>query len=138
MRKIFFWGLMLFSFSLFSQNVTLKVTGIKEAKGNILIGIFNSPENFTKVGSEIKRISVPANAKTVKVVVSDLKEGYYAFTVLHDKNANGQCDYNMLGIPKESFGFSNNVKPKLKAPSFEAVKVNVAEDTTMTINLLTF
>lgn len=126
------------SFSVFSQNVTLKITGIKETKGNILIGIYDNAEDFAVIGKEMKMISVPADSETVTTVIKGLKKGEYGFALVHDKNANGDCDFNMLGIPKESIGFSNNVKPKLKAPSFDAVKVNVTEDVTVAIKLLTF
>lgn len=133
---LFFCLLTAFSINAFAQQVTINVTGIKEAKGNIMIGIYNSPVNFTKTGSEIKRITVPADSETVSVTITDLEEGEYAFTVLHDKNANGKCDYNLLGIPKESIGFSNNVKPKLKVPSFNDVKVNVKDNIELDIKLL--
>lgn len=121
-----------------AQKVTINITGIKEIKGNILIGIYDSPVNFAKEGSQIKLISVPADSKTVSVTITDLKEGKYAFTILHDKNANGKCDFNLLGIPKESIGFSNNVKPKLKVPSFNDVKVNVKDSLTLNIKLFNF
>lgn len=133
---LFFCLLTAFSINALAQQVIINVIGIKEAKGNIMIGIYNSPVNFTKVGSEIKCIIVPADSETVSVTITDLEEGEYAFTVLHDKNANGKCDYNLLGIPKESIGFSNNVKPKLKVPSFNDVKVNVKDNIVLDIKLL--
>lgn len=133
---LFFCLLTAFSINALAQQVIINVIGIKEAKGNIMIGIYNSPVNFTKVESEIKCIIVPADSETVSVTITDLEEGEYAFTVLHDKNANGKCDYNLLGIPKESIGFSNNVKPKLKVPSFNDVKVNVKDNIVLDIKLL--
>jgi uncharacterized protein (DUF2141 family) len=33
---------------------------------------------------------------------------------------NGKLDTNWLGIPKEGYGFSNDVKPLLGAPPFSA------------------
>lgn len=135
---LFFCLLFVFVINATAQKVTIQVTGIKETKGNILIGVYNSSVNFAKVGSETKLMSVPADSETVSVEITDLKEGEYAFTILHDKNANGKCDFNLLGIPKEAIGFSNNVKPKLKTPSFNDVKVNVKDSLTLKIKLLTF
>ena len=40
-----------------------------------------------------------------------------------------------IGIPKEGYCFSNNVKPKLKAPSFEDTKVWIDSDTTITVEM---
>ena len=37
-----------------------------------------------------------------------------------DENMNGKLDTNWLGMPKEGYGFSNDVKALLGAPSFSA------------------
>jgi len=36
----------------------------------------------------------------------------------HDENSNGKFDENALGMPKEGYCFSNNVKPRFSAPNF--------------------
>jgi len=38
--------------------------------------------------------------------------------VVHDENMNGKLDTNWLGRPKEGYGFSNDAKSLLSAPSF--------------------
>jgi uncharacterized protein (DUF2141 family) len=38
----------------------------------------------------------------------------------NDENMNGKLDTNWLGIPEEGYGFSNDVKALLDAPSFSA------------------
>ena len=48
-----------------------------------------------------------------------LKKGVYAIKVLVDNNDNGKMDLNFFGIPKEQFGFSNNVLGILGVPKFE-------------------
>ena len=140
MKKLFlFLGLLSgLSVSAATQNVTITVTGIKEAKGNILISVFDSADNFPKPGKEIKKISIPATAEAVTAGIDDLEAGEYAFAVLHDKNANGKCDQNLLGVPREGIGFSTNFKPKTKAPSFNAVKVTLKDSLNMSIKLLYF
>jgi len=50
----------------------------------------------------------------------DIPPGTYALAVIHDENMNGKLDTNWLGIPKEGYGFSNDVKALLGAPSFSA------------------
>ena len=41
-------------------------------------------------------------------------------TFIHDENMNGKLDANAPGIPKEGYGFSNDVKALFGAPSFSA------------------
>ena len=56
--------------------------------------------------------------------------------VFHDANANGRLDLGFVGIPIEGYGFSNNVRPVLRAPSFESVAFQaVAGDTRLHIRL---
>jgi uncharacterized protein (DUF2141 family) len=54
-----------------------------------------------------------------------LPAGKYAVAVIHDENMNHKLDRNFLGIPKEGFGFANNPKVALSAPSFEAAAIQV-------------
>jgi uncharacterized protein (DUF2141 family) len=51
--------------------------------------------------------------------------GRYAVVVIHDENSNMKLDRNFFGIPKEGFGFSNNPRVIIAAPSFAAATVPV-------------
>ena len=51
---------------------------------------------------------------------ADIPPGTYALAVIHDENSNGKLDTNWLGIPTEGYGFSNDAKALLGAPSFAA------------------
>ena len=42
----------------------------------------------------------------------------HALAVIHDANMNGKLDTNWLGVQKEGYGFSNDVKAVRGAPSF--------------------
>jgi uncharacterized protein (DUF2141 family) len=59
-----------------------------------------------------------------------LESGIYGASLLDDENDNGKMDYNLLGIPKEGFGFSNYYhtgfsKPKMQAFQFEVKVGNI-------------
>ena len=51
--------------------------------------------------------------------------GVYAVTVYHDKNDNQRFDKNWLGMPRESWGVSNNVRPRLRAPRFDEARLDL-------------
>jgi uncharacterized protein (DUF2141 family) len=55
-----------------------------------------------------------------------LPTGRYAIAVLHDENSNHKLDRNIVGWPKEGFGFSNNPKVNLSAPSFDSAAMQVS------------
>ena len=65
-----------------------------------------------------------------------VRPGRYAAVIAHDENGNGRVDTNLIGIPKEGYGFSNNVKPFLSAPSFSSAGFAVTRDTTVTIRVI--
>jgi uncharacterized protein (DUF2141 family) len=52
--------------------------------------------------------------------------GRYGIVVIHDENSNMKLDRNFFGIPKEGFGFSNNPRVAVSAPSFQAAAVPVS------------
>jgi uncharacterized protein (DUF2141 family) len=99
-------------------SLEVSITGIQNAKGQILVGVYNIKDTFPKTGSEFKGMIIkPVKGKT-SVIIKDLPAGTYAVAIFHDEKKNGKLDKNFLGIPKEGYGFSNIAKG-LGAPSFE-------------------
>jgi uncharacterized protein (DUF2141 family) len=65
----------------------------------------------------------------------ELPEGTYAVAVYQDLNQNAQLDSNVFGIPTEPYGFSNNVRPKLRAPSFDETRFAFFDNMSVNIRL---
>lgn len=124
--------------TLANQNgiLTINITGISPKKGNIEIGIYNKSEDFPRLKKEFKRIILPVNSSNISHTVNDIPEGYYAIALFHDENKDGKCNRNLIGIPVEGYGFSNNVLPRLKAPSFQKTRFMVEKNTSVTIKLV--
>ena len=51
-----------------------------------------------------------------------VKPGTYAVSTFHDENSNGKLDTNLLGIPTEGVGASNNAKGHFGPPKFDDAK----------------
>ena len=104
--------------------LTVDIQNIREVKGQVQLGLFASADGFPDKAK-------PAQAKIVNVsgqkvqAIFDVEPGDYALAIFHDVNGNGKIDKKMFGIPTEPYGFSNNVRPKMSAPSFAACKVAV-------------
>jgi uncharacterized protein (DUF2141 family) len=79
------------------------VQNVKEHKGTIRVGLFNSENDFLKKAVSGK--IVKADADKITVVFENLKPGEYAVSVIHDENENAELDKNSFGIPKEGFCF---------------------------------
>ncbi|NLA25603.1 MAG: DUF2141 domain-containing protein [Bacteroidales bacterium] len=138
MRKlILIIGLMSFSTFLFTQEVelTIQINEVRTSQGNIILGIYDNAKSFPKDGKAILVLSVKAE-KPTKVVKVDLPKGTYAIALSHDINNNGTCDTNFIGYPTEPFAFSNNVRPRLSAPSFSSASFELNKNTTIQIKLI--
>lgn len=120
-------------YAICQTKLQVTVKNIKGHKGNIMVGIFDSNENFLK--KPLDGRMVQASGDSIIVVFENLKPGKYAVSVLHDANKNKDLDQNKLGIPKEGFGFSNNVTGAMGPPSFERALIDLTQDQNMDIDI---
>lgn len=110
--------------SSFSQHtLTVDISGIRNNTGNILYELFDQNKKSLIVDS-----NNITNNKCV-IVLDNLKPGKYGFNYIHDENKNKKLDTKMLFIPKEGFGYSNNVDAKFGPPAFEKWIFEVKENT---------
>lgn len=138
---LLFWvTVCLGSFSFKTEKVRLKVKikEIKEVQGNIGLLVFNQADGFpddpTKAYLE-KEIKVTSKQMTIDL--QDLPLGDYAIAVVHDVNANNSFDKNLVGIPKEPFGFSRNKSIFRGLPKFEEASLRLSKlDNETTIDLI--
>lgn len=99
------------------SRLEVTVVNIKDTTGDIRVGIFKDEKSFLKdafIGQVVK-----AGKGQVSVVFENVPDGTYALSVVHDENKNGELDSNVIGIPSEGFGFSNDAMGMFGPPSFE-------------------
>lgn len=83
--------------------------------------------------------SAPANPGVTMVEVRDLPPGVYAVQAYDDQNDNRAVDRNLLGLPVEAVGFSNDAPVRLHGPSFQAASFNYpGGELTITLRLRRF
>ena len=91
--------------------------------GEVAYLVFNSKNGFPNTKSKALRggfVQVPdAQAHEVKIDAGTLPPGRYAVTVYQDLNGNKKLDKNLMGIPQEPAGASNNPRTRMGPPSFE-------------------
>ena len=118
-----------------NPQLTLNIDNIEVVDGYIRIGIFNASDTFLKKGSTFKNYKIAVEDSTATIIIDDLPKGEYAFILYHDKNNDGKMNRKFIGIPKEPYGFSNNVRPKLSKPTFEECKFLLDDNLVMQITL---
>ena len=103
-----------------AAGIKMEVTGFRNDNGKLGCSLFKGPEGFPRDGSKVFRhMWAPIQGGRGECFFAGVPAGDYAATVFHDENNNGKFDMNWMGMPLEGYGFSNNVKPMLKAPSFD-------------------
>jgi uncharacterized protein (DUF2141 family) len=102
--------------------IHVKILDIRNSTGTVACALFESregfPAEFLHFATNIMVIKV--RATQARCDFEDIPRGTYALAVVHDENMNGKLDTNFLGIPTEGYGFSNDAKGVLGAPSFSA------------------
>ena len=120
--------------------LTIRVVGIRNGKGKIGIALFQNADGFPDNTSNALRqqsVNIDPTTLSAQVVFSDVPQGSYAVSVLHDENLNGKLDKNFVGIPKEGYGASNNPAKKRRAPTFDEAKFSLnAPEQTIEIKLI--
>lgn len=115
-------------------NLKVKIAGFDGEVGNVVLALYRSIDEFPSNDS-------PFRYGTKKV--SSLEDGIftfynlpkdnYAVAVYHDVNKNGKLDKNLVGMPTERYGFSNNARGVFSSPSFDEAKFSVDETTSISI-----
>ena len=68
-------------------------------------------------------------------VFEELDPGKYAVAVILDENKSFDMDKNMFGFPLEQYGFSNNAREQLSAPSFQKASFELHSDRKIQIKI---
>jgi len=115
MKKIWFLFILFFpATGLFAQDtLEINISGIRNAKGEILLQLYDSQHNLTGQAK-----GKPVDGKCI-IRLGNIKPGRYAVRYFHDENLSGKLEINLIGIPKEGFGYSNNAAAVIGPPSFD-------------------
>jgi len=128
MKNIFSISLLLFTvLSLSAQeraDLEIVVDGLRNSEGHLRITLFDSDNGFPEdTDKAYTSKSIDLSKEKPVFRFENLKKGDYAYAILHDEDDNGKMKKNLIGIPKEGFGFSQNYRPKVGQPEFKDASV---------------
>ncbi len=133
--KIIILGALVSISSLMANDIDVEITNILNKNGDVKIGLYNKAEDFSKIDKVYKEATIKISSKTVKYKFTNIPNGTYAIAIFHDENQNGKIDKNFLGIPKEGYGFSKNIRPSLRSANFEESKFELNKSKTLSIEM---
>jgi uncharacterized protein (DUF2141 family) len=103
------------------NEIRVEIVGLRNDKGLAVCALFSSAGDFPKKPE--KAVARTSSVISNRHAVCDFPRvgpGSYAISVIHDENSNGKLDTNLMGIPREGVGASNDAKGHFGPPKFDA------------------
>jgi uncharacterized protein (DUF2141 family) len=104
--------------------LTVRVVGMDRDEGFVRIALFDRAETFTDEPMEAA-VLVPSDGVAEWAVRVPYQ--VYAVAVVHDRDGNGKLNTNLLGMPREKYGFSSDARGTFGPPSFDDASFAVRE-----------
>jgi len=120
--------------STYAGSIHIDITGVKQPQGHIYVGLYNQANGFLHTDKSYKNIILDTTQQP-SCTFSNIPKGRYAIALFHDQNNNGKLDRNIIGIPKEQTGTSNNVVSHMGPPSFIKARFEHTNETDIVIKL---
>ncbi len=116
-------------------SVVVVVTGLRNSEGQVIVSLYGSGAGFPggEEGIVATRRTRIENARA-QCTFDNVAPGGYAIAVIHDEDANDKLKTNIVGMPKEGTGASNNPKSRFGPPKWDDAKFLV-EETQVTLDI---
>lgn len=112
--------------------VSVSIRNVQEQTGAIYASI-HTAEAWGRQPTATTRVAVQDDHPQLCFNVAP---GRYAIRLFHDRNGDGKLGTNLMGIPNEPFGFSNDAPVQFGPPAFEAAAFDVgATGISITVSL---
>jgi uncharacterized protein (DUF2141 family) len=114
-----------------AATVTVQVNDVESAEGQVYVGLCD--RGFEEAACVDGKFA-PARPGTMVFTFENVPPGLYAIAAYHDVNGNGRMDTGTFGLPREPYGFSNDVG-RLAPPNFLNATFAVQSDVTVTVRM---
>lgn len=126
-----------FPVALNAADLKIDILNVKNDHGTVIVSLWESPDGFLDGASPARLQKIDAKSGNLNFVFKDLKSGVYAVSLYHDENKNDDLDSNLVGMPTEGYGFSNDVRGMFGPPSFQNAAFQIAnEDVKVNISMI--
>lgn len=113
----------------------LSIDNIRTDQGPVMVEILNSEAAFDGKAPAISSLILPAREGSISAVIDALPAGEYAIRVMHDVDSDGELKTNMVGMPKEPWGISNNAAGRFGPPKWEDARFTLPATSPQAIKL---
>ena len=135
---ILFSGLSVFVSA--QNSLTIELIGLRSTSGCVLLSLYNAETGFpNKPENAFKKAKIEkVKATSLSYVFDNLSSGTYAVSIFHDEDCNGEMKTNVLGIPQEGTGASNDARGKFGPPKYADAKFQFTGNKKITLKMWYF
>jgi uncharacterized protein (DUF2141 family) len=108
-----------------SGKITLVATGFESEKGEVLVQLVNSEQDYGDDSGGYRLATVKPRDGRATCEFESVPYGEYAIKLFHDENSNQKLDVGWTG-PEERYGFSNNARGLMGPPPYEKVRFQLS------------
>jgi uncharacterized protein (DUF2141 family) len=120
----------------FGQELVIRVHEVRPGQGPLLVAIYDRETGFPYTPSRaIARLRSETPRPDVELSTNSLKPGRYALALFQDRNGDQRLNTNILGMPKEGYGVSNNAYNTFSAPRFNDAAFQLKSKTVLDIQM---
>jgi uncharacterized protein (DUF2141 family) len=118
------------------EGIKVNIINLRNSKGRVLISLFKDGIGYPdQPDKAFRKTSISIKDNQAFFLFTDIPFGNYAIAILHDENDDKQMNKNSLGLPKEGYGFSNNVMGAFGPPAYTRVKFSHKANTFNIVNI---
>jgi len=110
-----------------AADLAVKLHGIRAQTGLVKIAVADSQDAWDGKAAPVQFDGTPPRGEDASFTFKDLKPGSYAVMITHDENGNGKLDTNVMGMPLEGYGFSNNPQV-MRKPTWDEARLEIGKD----------
>ena len=111
--------------ALAEPSVNITITAIAAQQGALMIGLYDE-KSWTGKPVVVRKLGIAGDSATTQLLAP--APGTYGVKVYHDVDGDAELDKNVMGIPTEPFGFSNDAPANFGPAEFEDAAFDIGED----------
>jgi uncharacterized protein (DUF2141 family) len=119
--------------------ITVTVEGLTSNDGILFVSLYLVDEGYPGEWQRAYRTqqlpAVDAVDGKMQIRFTSVPAGWFVISVLHDADSNSEMATNVLGIPTEGYGFSNNPKSFFGPPDFDKAAVYLEPRTVSEVSI---
>ena len=108
-----------------AASLSIRVENLSATGGILRLGLYDRTHYPDDNSRPVASADVKVTGNEMVINLHGIAPGTYAIETFQDLNANGEMDMTWLGFPEEPFGFSRDVRPHMRKPSFNQVAFTV-------------